>query len=1182
VRRWEFVGGKSEKFWEAGLNGTAVTSRYGRIGTNGQTTVKEFDSATAAESYLRRVIAEKEKKGYSEVGGTPAIPETTQNAPEMAQDEETFALPGSWRRVLHPRHGGIPRPPAAVDKDAVREVAHWLRECAEFFREILPTSGSDAQLVKEAQEHLDGHETPRGAALVAEVAVLKLNVDRSRFADAWVAEHGLAFAAQALAELAEVTVDWRPGRHHASPPRLRFRSPGEPLGWRWMWQPAAERLRALLACAGERDYREVVAALAGHRAGTAQRLVVSYLVPTEKPWVDECCAAPPVGGNETAADRTLLLGALGSADQVAALGPLALFGWGQWSLDVIATTAEGVGTAIAPMLIMALDNESGGADARRLALSVLSRVPTDEAFQMMLDRVDAKYVQPALLEAMRRYPVRALRLLARDGSASARRLLAGHLLAEPEVTAAALPGLPADVRAAVEKASAETERVEAAPVASLPRPLADPPWVRRRRSAPPAVITGLEGPAEPTISWAPGERERWAGGAARYAHWRNEDWDAAVRHYHDTGTTPLRGYDEVGLFMNGPDDLVRPLLPGWRPNFHWDAESWMKPIVARYELMALNPALEVATKNPALPGALLLPFADIRVARLMADWLVRLKSARKIALTWFDRHGEEAARLLVPDAVGAAGPARAGAEAALRAIASAHDDATVLRAARSHGTEAEAAVRALLAADPLDNVPARMPRLGAWADPALLPQVLLRDRARALPLEAVGHLLTMLAVSRPGEVYAGLEVVRATCDPGSLADFGWAVFERWRMAGMPAKDGWALTSLAWIGDDATVRRLTPIIRAWPGEGGHQRAVAGLEVLATIGSEIALVHLNGIAQRVKFRGLRERAQEKIEEVAEGLGLTREQLADRLVPDFGLDENGSMVLDYGPRRFIVGFDEQLKPYVEDESGRRRKDLPAPGARDDEGKAPAARRRFANLKKDVRTVAGDLIRRLEAAMVARREWSPAEFTDLFVRHPLAWHLARRLVWVSDGTAFRVAEDRTLADVEDDVLTLPGTARVRLAHPLELAGTLDAWAEVFADYEILQPFPQLGRPVHALTGEERAGSRLARFENATVPTPRLLGMLRRGWARGEPQDAGVERWFSREVGPDRFVVLDLDPGIAVGYVDEWPEQSLNAVWLNVRPDDYWPDRATPLRFGELDPVMASEVLADLTELTS
>jgi hypothetical protein len=475
-----------------------------------------------------------------------------------------------------------------------------------------------------------------------------------------------------------------------------------------------------------------------------------------------------------------------------------------------------------------------------------------------------------------------------------------------------------------------------------------------------------------------------------------------------------------------------------------------------------------------------------------------------------------------------------------------------------------------------------MPKIGAWADPALLPQVLLRDRTLALPPESVGHLLAMLSISKPGAMYAGLAVVRETCDPASLAEFGWAVFERWQMTGMPAKDGWALTGLGWIGDDETVRRLTPVIRAWPGEGGHSRAVTGLDVLATVGTEIALMHLNGIAQRIKFRALQERAREKIETVAEGLGLSREQLADRLVPDFGLDEDGSMVLDYGPRRFVVGFDEQLKPYVEDESGKRRKDLPAPGARDDAEQAPAARKRFADLKKDVRTVGGDVIRRLEAAMTAQRAWSAAEFTDLFVRHPLTWHVARRLVWVSEETEFRVAEDRTFADVEDEALTLPAGARVHVAHPLELTGSLDAWAEVFADYEILQPFPQLGRPVYALTDEERAGSCLTRFEGVTVTTGKVLGLERHGWTRETPQDAGIQGSISREAGEGRFIVIGLDPGIAVGALDVFPQQQLRPISISSHPDGWGRRDEDSVRFGDLDPVTASEVLADLTELTS
>jgi hypothetical protein len=218
----------------------------------------------------------------------------------------------------------------------------------------------------------------------------------------------------------------------------------------------------------------------------------------------------------------------------------------------------------------------------------------------------------------------------------------------------------------------------------------------------------------------------------------------------------------------------------------------------------------------------------------------------------------------------------------------------------------------------------------------------------------------------------------------------------------------------------------------------------------------------------------------------------------------------------------------------------------------------------------------------MVDRRDWSVAEFTDLFVRHPLTWHVTRRLVWLSDGTAFRVAEDRTLADVEDKALTLPGDARVSLAHPLHLAGALDAWAEVFADYEILQPFPQLGRPVYALTEEERAGRRLTRFEGVTVPTGKVLGLERHGWTREAPQDGGIQGVISRAAGEGHFIVIDLDPGIAIGSLDIFPEHELHAIWISDQPDGWGRRDEDSVRFGDLDPVTASELVADLTELTS
>lgn len=66
ARRFELVEGTSSKFWEIELGSRKVLTRYGRIGSAGQTTEKSFATAEEAEREHDRLIAEKTKKGYSE------------------------------------------------------------------------------------------------------------------------------------------------------------------------------------------------------------------------------------------------------------------------------------------------------------------------------------------------------------------------------------------------------------------------------------------------------------------------------------------------------------------------------------------------------------------------------------------------------------------------------------------------------------------------------------------------------------------------------------------------------------------------------------------------------------------------------------------------------------------------------------------------------------------------------------------------------------------------------------------------------------------------------------------------------------------------------------------------------------------------------------------------------------
>jgi predicted DNA-binding WGR domain protein len=65
-RRFEFVGGSSSKFWEVAVDGSAVTVRFGRIGTSGQTQQKLFADAATAARTSERLVREKLAKGYVE------------------------------------------------------------------------------------------------------------------------------------------------------------------------------------------------------------------------------------------------------------------------------------------------------------------------------------------------------------------------------------------------------------------------------------------------------------------------------------------------------------------------------------------------------------------------------------------------------------------------------------------------------------------------------------------------------------------------------------------------------------------------------------------------------------------------------------------------------------------------------------------------------------------------------------------------------------------------------------------------------------------------------------------------------------------------------------------------------------------------------------------------------------
>ena len=65
-RYFEFSDGTSSKFWELSQEGSEMTTRYGKIGTKGQSTTKSFDSPEKAAAETAKIIVKKVKEGYVE------------------------------------------------------------------------------------------------------------------------------------------------------------------------------------------------------------------------------------------------------------------------------------------------------------------------------------------------------------------------------------------------------------------------------------------------------------------------------------------------------------------------------------------------------------------------------------------------------------------------------------------------------------------------------------------------------------------------------------------------------------------------------------------------------------------------------------------------------------------------------------------------------------------------------------------------------------------------------------------------------------------------------------------------------------------------------------------------------------------------------------------------------------
>lgn len=477
----------------------------------------------------------------------------------------------------------------------------------------------------------------------------------------------------------------------------------------------------------------------------------------------------------------------------------------------------------------------------------------------------------------------------------------------------------------------------------------------------------------------------------------------------------------------------------------------------------------------------------------------------------------------------------------------------------------------------------------SWLVIKSLPILTITD-GMSLPEAAVTLLIAKQ--SKLKEITAAPDILPllAHIDREKSAPFAAALVEGFLNSQQAAADRWALTLGGLLGDNRIINLLLPRIQGWCENARCKLAEYAAQAISLLPGNEPLMVLDSLSNRYrsKFKNVGRACSEAFMAAATARGITADELADMVVPDFGFDAEGIRRFDWegGGISAELGADFKLS-WFDPETEKSWKSLPA--------NAPdAVKEEVKSVTKLIRETVKAQTARLEMSLVRQRRWPVARWKELFENHPLLRSFASGLVWgVYDGQGqllrtFRRYANGILADAAGAVEELPETdSMIGMIHPLELtAESLVTWRSHLARMKVKQPFAQLERPVETMDPLHGNRKSINLTESKTLSAGTFRSRAeKRGWARGSVIDAGgISSYYKLYPGAGVEVNLPTD-GLYIG-CDPMDSITLSAAYFvtagTVERGSYMynepaPDDPRVLRFDQVPVVVFSETLGDL-----
>ncbi len=385
-----------------------------------------------------------------------------------------------------------------------------------------------------------------------------------------------------------------------------------------------------------------------------------------------------------------------------------------------------------------------------------------------------------------------------------------------------------------------------------------------------------------------------------------------------------------------------------------------------------------------------------------------------------------------------------------------------------------------------------------------------------------------------------------------------------------------LTIAGLIGNDEIAHSLNTVFKKNIADKRMKMAQYVVGSLAMVGTDKALRMVEAIYRKFanKRPQVSQSAQDALTAAATELGITMDELSDRIVPDFGFEElYKNFVVEGEEYRAFISADFKLNYLNED--NKIRKSIPPKADKE-------IKKEFKEIEKEIREVIKSQSIRLEKYLVESRQWKVNEWRELFFQNPIMFVYGLKLLWgVFDEkgqliNSFYCAEDTGCYDIADEEIEIEEAHFIRIIHPIYLTeNQRNLWKEKIYELSLITLFPILDRPVLHKETEELDKTFVNRFNGKDVPQGADFVntfLMKRNWLRSTG-DGGRSEFTKSFSNGALFAFADID-GPTVFYQEGQAKATVNLISFYGKD---WEDMMT---IKDVPAIFYSEVVSDIDEM--